>query len=192
MGSVAGWDLKRRWVADAFAALERAGYHVASAYTAVKNPKQTGFAFRDRLWEGADLVGIGVASFGHINGVHVQNVDTWERYAASLTAGELPLGRAYRPSVDERLVREFILQIKRGAVRPPYFEGKYGRTRSCGSGRSLRRCSRRLSRRAVPRPDRAHARGADARGFAAPSILPARTYGHQIYVVVRAASFQLL
>lgn len=126
MGSVAGWDRKRRWVADAFAALERAGYHVASAYTAVKNPKQTGFAYRDRLWEGADLVGIGVASFGHINGVHVQNVDTWERYAASLTAGELPLGRAYRPSVDERLIREFILQIKRGAVRPPYFEEKYG------------------------------------------------------------------
>ena len=126
MGTVAGWDAKRRWVAEAFEALERAGYHVGSAYTAVKNPSKTGFAYRDRLWEGADLVGIGVASFGHINGVHVQNVDTWERYSAALADGQLPLGRAYRPSVDERLIREFILQMKRGAVRPAYFEEKYG------------------------------------------------------------------
>jgi oxygen-independent coproporphyrinogen-3 oxidase len=126
MGTVAGWDTKRRWVQEAFAALERAGYHVGSAYTAVKDPGRTTFAYRDRLWEGADLVGIGVASFGHLNGVHVQNVDTWEKYAASLAASQLPLGRAYRPSVDERLIREFILQMKRGAVRPAYFEEKYG------------------------------------------------------------------
>jgi oxygen-independent coproporphyrinogen III oxidase len=126
MGSVAGWETKRRWVAEAFEALERAGYHVGSAYTAVKNPERTTFVYRDRLWEGADLVGIGVASFGHINGVHLQNVDTWERYSAALIAGELPLGRAYRPSLDERLIREFILQLKRGAIRPAYFEEKYG------------------------------------------------------------------
>jgi oxygen-independent coproporphyrinogen-3 oxidase len=126
MGTVADWQTKRRWVAEAFEALERAGYHVGSAYTAVKNRGGTTFEYRDRLWEGADLVGIGVASFGHINGVHVQNVDTWERYAAAIAAGTLPLGRAYRPSLDERLIREFILQMKRGAVRPAYFEEKYG------------------------------------------------------------------
>jgi oxygen-independent coproporphyrinogen-3 oxidase len=126
MGSVAGWDTKRRWVAEAFAALERAGYHVGSAYTAVKDPSRTAFAYRDRLWEGADLVGIGVASFGHVNGVHIQNVDTWEKYEAAIRRDELPLGRAYRPSPDERLIREFILQLKRGAVRPAYFEEKYG------------------------------------------------------------------
>ena len=37
-GSVAGWDTKRRWVQQAFEALERAGYHIGSAYTAVKDP----------------------------------------------------------------------------------------------------------------------------------------------------------
>jgi oxygen-independent coproporphyrinogen III oxidase len=126
MGTVADWATKRRWVEEAFAALETAGYHVGSAYTATKHAGNATFVYRDRLWEGADLVGIGVASFGHINGVHVQNVDTWEKYAAHLTAGEFPLGRAYRPSADERLIREFILQMKRGAVRPAYFEEKYG------------------------------------------------------------------
>jgi oxygen-independent coproporphyrinogen-3 oxidase len=123
---VASWATKRRWVAEAFEALERAGYHIGSAYTAVKNPSSTKFVYRDRLWEGADLVGLGVASFGHINGVHMQNVDTWEAYSPAVERGDLPLGRAYRPSADERLIRELVLQLKRGYIRPSYFRGKYG------------------------------------------------------------------
>jgi oxygen-independent coproporphyrinogen-3 oxidase len=58
--------------------------------------------------------------------VHLQNLDTWEKYAAALDAGRLPLGRAYRPTADERLIREFILQLKRGSVLPAYFREKYG------------------------------------------------------------------
>jgi oxygen-independent coproporphyrinogen III oxidase len=125
-GSLADWAQKRRWVAEAFEALEGAGYHIGSAYTAVKDPATATFMYRDRLWEGADLVGLGVASFGHVNGVHLQNLDTWEKYAAAINAGELPLGRAYGPSHDERFIREFILQLKRGAIRPAYFHDKYG------------------------------------------------------------------
>jgi oxygen-independent coproporphyrinogen III oxidase len=125
-GPIAGWAQKRRWVGEAFDALEAAGYHVGSAYTAVKDGSGATFVYRDRLWEGADLVGLGVASFGHVNGVHLQNVDTWEKYAAAIEGGGLPLGRAYRPDRDERLIREFILQLKRGSVRPRYFHDKYG------------------------------------------------------------------
>ena len=65
---VADWETKRAWVAGAFAELERAGYTVASAYTAVKNKATTRFVYRDRLWAGADLIGLGVASFGHLQG----------------------------------------------------------------------------------------------------------------------------
>ena len=72
------------------------------------------------------MVGLGVASFGHINGVHLQNVDTWEKYADAINRGEIPLGRAYRPTAEERMIREFVLQLKRGSVRPAYFQGKYG------------------------------------------------------------------
>lgn len=125
---VASWPTKRRWVAEAFEALERAGYHIGSAYTAVKRPDVTTFVYRDRLWEGADLVGLGVASFGHVNGVHMQNLDKWEPYLAAVDQGELPLGRGYRPSHEERLIRELILQLKRGWIRPRYFEEKYGET----------------------------------------------------------------
>ena len=125
-GTVAGWDVKRRWVAEAFAALERAGYHIGSAYTAVKDPSKTKFLYRDRLWQGADMAGLGVASFGHINGVHVQNKDTWETYSEAIDRGELPLSRAYRPTDDERMRRELVLQMKLGRLRPGYFAEKYG------------------------------------------------------------------
>jgi oxygen-independent coproporphyrinogen-3 oxidase len=123
---LATWSVKRRWVAGAFEALERAGYHIGSAYTAVRNPETTKFVYRDRLWEGADLAGLGVASFGHVSGVHLQNLDTWEAYSTAIESGELPLARGYRPSLEERMIREFVLQLKRGALSPAYFRDKYG------------------------------------------------------------------
>jgi len=123
---VVNWSTKRRWVAEAFEELERAGYTVRSAYTAVKDPARTKFVYTDRLWQGADMVGLGVASFGHINGVHVQNADTWETYSDPVVRGTLPLHRAYRPTHEERLIRELVLQLKLGSVRPQYFAGKYG------------------------------------------------------------------
>jgi oxygen-independent coproporphyrinogen-3 oxidase len=124
--TVAPWLTKRRWVKEAFEALERGGYHIGSAYTAVKDPARTRFVYRDYLWEGADLIGLGVASFGHVNGVHLQNLDTWETYSAKILQNELPLGRGYRPSIEERMIREFVLQLKRGWVRPAHFRDKYG------------------------------------------------------------------
>jgi oxygen-independent coproporphyrinogen-3 oxidase len=123
---VANWATKRRWVDEAFVALERAGHHLGSAYTASKDPKKTRFVYRDRLWEGADLVGLGVASFGHVSRVHMQNLDTWETYSAAVERGEIPLGRAYRPTDEERMIRELVLQLKRGSIRPAYFRTKYG------------------------------------------------------------------
>jgi oxygen-independent coproporphyrinogen-3 oxidase len=61
-----------------------------------------------------------------VNGVHVQNLDTWEAYASVVERGELPLARAFRPSDEERMIRELVLQLKRGRVQPAYFRAKYG------------------------------------------------------------------
>lgn len=122
---VADWDTKRRWVAEAFAALERAGYTISSAYTAVKKA-QTKFLYRDLLWEGADLLGTGVASFGHIGGVHYQNQHNLPEYLALVERGELPVYRALRISAEEQLVREMILQMKLGHISRRYFQDKFG------------------------------------------------------------------
>src|SRR5438552_2306189 len=111
---VASWPTKRRWTQEAFEALERAGYHIGSAYTAVKDPSRTRFIYRDRLWQGADMVGLGVAAFGHVHGGPMQNKDTWESYSDAVGRGEIPLNRAYRPTDEERLIRELVLQLKLG------------------------------------------------------------------------------
>ncbi len=75
--AVADWPTKRAWVEYSFDELGKAGYAVSSAYTMVKDPQRCRFVYRDSLWHGADMFGTGVASFGHVNGVHVQNVDGW-------------------------------------------------------------------------------------------------------------------
>ncbi len=93
--AVADWPTKRAWVEYAFDELVKAGYAVSSATTVVKDKAKTQFVYRDALWRGADMFGTGVASFGHVNGVHIQNVDTWEQYIEKLNKGELPLGRAF-------------------------------------------------------------------------------------------------
>lgn len=123
---VAEWDVKRHWVDYAFNQLEAAGYTIGSAYTAVKSKEKTRFVYRDRLWAGADLVSIGVASFGNVNGVHYQNHHDFETYIAALDAGRFPVFRALTPSPEERYIREFILQLKLGSVSAEYFTRKFG------------------------------------------------------------------
>ncbi|HEY1171449.1 MAG TPA: coproporphyrinogen-III oxidase family protein [Verrucomicrobiae bacterium] len=123
---VADWETKRRWVDYAFKELEKVGYTVGSAYTAVKNKKSATFIYRDRLWAGADLLSLGVASFGHIGGVHYQNHHEFSTYIERINKGELPTFRALTPTPDERLIREFILQFKLGRNDAGYYRQKFG------------------------------------------------------------------
>lgn len=123
---VADWETKRRWVKEAFAALEGAGYTIASGYTAVLNPERTKFIYRDELWRGADLIGLGVASFSHAAGVHYQNLTEMEPYLEAIGKGSLPIKRSFRTSAEERMIREFILQMKLGRVELGYFREKFG------------------------------------------------------------------
>ena len=181
--AVAPWSTKRRWVDEAFRELERAGYTVGSAYTAVKDPARTRFVYRDRLWQGADLAGLGVASFGHVNGVHMQNLDSWAAYAEAIQAGRLPLNRAYRPTDEERLIRELVLQLKLGSVRPSYFREKYGVRRPGALHRppGVAR-PRRLPRRVVSRDRAPLARRPAARRQPAPPLLPAGAHRHPLHI----------
>ena len=123
---VADWRTKREWVHYAFAEFEKAGYTVTSAYAAVKNPARTRFLYRDLLWTGADMVGLGVASFSHVGGTHFQNEHEFESYMAKLQEGKLPIYRALTTTSEERMIRELILQMKLGRVHRAYFQNKFG------------------------------------------------------------------
>ena len=121
---VADWDTKRRWVKYAFECLEQAGYTVTSAYTAVKDAA-TSFIYRDRLWQGADLIGLGVASFGHINRTHYQNHKDIDPYIEMLQNNELPVYRALATTDEEAMIRELVLQLKLGRINVDYFRAKF-------------------------------------------------------------------
>jgi oxygen-independent coproporphyrinogen-3 oxidase len=122
----ADWATKRARLARAFAALEQAGYSVASAYCAVRDPGKCRFLYQDAQYRGADLLGIGVSSFSYLAGFHQQNRTELSAYLDSLSAGQLPLGRAYALEPFERLVREFVLQLKLGRVDVSSLRSKYG------------------------------------------------------------------
>ncbi len=123
---VADWPTKRAWVDYAFNEFVKAGYAVSSAYTVVRDPAKSKFVYRDSLWRGADMFGTGVASFGHVSNVHVQNVDSWERYVEMVGRGELPLGRALKVAPHQGLLREMMLQMKTGHLEAGYFQRKFG------------------------------------------------------------------
>ena len=124
--AIADWPTKRAWVQYAFDEFVKAGYTVTSATTVMKDPSRTRFIYREALWTGADMFGTGVASFGYMNGVHIQNVDTWEAYIEKLNQNEIPIGRALPITDHQRLIREMILLLKTGHLDRNYFQNKFG------------------------------------------------------------------
>jgi oxygen-independent coproporphyrinogen-3 oxidase len=123
---VADWETKRRWVDYAFREFEKVGYAVNSTSTVVRDANKVKFLYREGLFSGADLLSVGVASFGHINGVHYQNQADFDPYLAKVNAGELPIFRAYPTKPDERYIREFMLMLKLGSNSRASFKAKFG------------------------------------------------------------------
>ena len=124
---VADWPTKRAWLDYAYDEFLKAGYKISSAYTVVKDDSKVNFSYRDNLWQGSDLLSTGIASFGHVSGVHYQNKPKMEDYLGDLLErGTLPLGRALRPTRHQLLVREMILLLKRGYLDRSYFSEKFG------------------------------------------------------------------
>ena len=124
--SVADWQTKRSWVDWAFSRFIEAGYSISSAYTLVRDPTKVAFQYRDMLWQGSDLAALGVASFGHMSGVHYQNASHWDEYLAAVEGGVFPITRGLKPSQKQLLIRELVLGLKKGSVNIDRLEKKFG------------------------------------------------------------------
>lgn len=123
---VADWPTKRRWASEAIDRFLSAGYQLSSGNELVKNLDTDRFVYRDNLFRGSDIVAVGVSSFGHLQGVHYQNKDQLEDYMTTVHAGELPVNRAMVPTQHQKLIREWVLQMKEGAVPAQPFRDKFG------------------------------------------------------------------
>jgi len=122
---IATWETKRKRLGETFVRLEANGYHVRSAYAAVRDPVRHRFVYQDAQYHGADLLGIGASSFSYVGGTHFQNETAATAYSAKVRAGVPPIRRAYVLSHEEQAIREFVLQLKLGSIDPAYFRQKY-------------------------------------------------------------------
>lgn len=123
---IADWATKRRWLEYALDQFQAQGYRSASAYTLATTRKPCRFIYTDALWHGGDMIGLGVSSFSHFDGVHFQNAPKFEDYVRILEGGQLPYWRALALTPRQRLIREMILQLKTGAITLDYFNRKFG------------------------------------------------------------------
>jgi coproporphyrinogen III oxidase-like Fe-S oxidoreductase len=122
---VADWVTKRHWLNYAFDQFLEHGYSIASTYTLVNSKKNCRFIYTDALWHGGDMIGLGVSSFSHFDGVNFQNAHNFEEYVRILDTNELPLLRAVSLTPMQRLIREMILQLKTGSLDIGYFRKKF-------------------------------------------------------------------
>ena len=123
---IAGWDTKRGWLNYAFEQFIAHDYEIAGTDIVATKKKTCRFIYRDALWHGGDMIGIGVSSFSHFGGVNFQNAHNFEEYVRILNEDRLPLLRAVPLTQKQRLIREMVLQLKTGALDTGYFRRKFG------------------------------------------------------------------
>jgi oxygen-independent coproporphyrinogen-3 oxidase len=72
------------------------------------------------------MLGLGVASFSHMQGIHFQNEHELGPYRDKVRQGKPPVFRALALTEEERMIREFVLQMKLGRIATGYFRDKFG------------------------------------------------------------------
>ncbi|HET6852579.1 MAG TPA: hypothetical protein VFH46_09645, partial [Pyrinomonadaceae bacterium] len=123
---IADWSTKRRWLDYAFEQFLAHDYEIAGSDIVATKKKTCRFIYRNALWHGGDMIGIGVSSFSHFGGVNFQNAHNFEEYVRILNEDRLPLLRAVSLTPKQRLIREMVLQLKTGWLDTGYFQRKFG------------------------------------------------------------------
>jgi oxygen-independent coproporphyrinogen-3 oxidase len=123
---IADWATKRRWLSYAFEEFLAHGYEIAGSDIVATKKKTCRFIYRDALWHGGDMIGLGVSSFSHFGGVNFQNAHNFEEYLRILNEDRLPIYRAVSLTPSQRLIREMVLQLKTGKLDSGYFQQKFG------------------------------------------------------------------
>ena len=123
---IADWPTKRRWLDYAFEQFLAHDYEIAGTDIVSTRKKTCRFIYRNALWHGGDMIGIGVSSFSHFGGVNFQNAHNFEEYVRIINDDRLPIYRAVSLTPKQRLIREMVLQLKTGSLDTGYFQKKFG------------------------------------------------------------------
>jgi oxygen-independent coproporphyrinogen-3 oxidase len=122
---IADWPTKRGWLDYAFEQFLAHDYEIAGTDIVATKKKTCRFIYRDALWHGGDMIGLGVSSFSHFGGVNFQNAHNFEEYVRIIKEGRLPIYRAVSLTPKQQLIREMVLQLKTGKLDIGYFQKKF-------------------------------------------------------------------
>ena len=105
------------WVVEALQLCEKSGSAIVNAHTVARTRESWRSVFvEDDFWGGGDVLALGQAAFGHLQGVLYQNADSFGGYCDSLAKEKFPIERALRLHPEERWRRAVILGFKSGRL----------------------------------------------------------------------------
>ncbi|UII27569.1 hypothetical protein LVD15_03845 [Fulvivirga maritima] len=87
------------------------GYDMWSTFAFTKDGSQSKYI--EYTWRGEDMIAYGVSSFGKIDNVNYQNLNTTFLYYQRLKNKEMPIFRSYSLSAKDLIVKELLLCASR-------------------------------------------------------------------------------
>ena len=104
---------------------QRGGYTVANCLHLVKRPEHDDVHYRS-IWEGVELKGLGLSAHSCYEGVLHQNASEMSDYYAAIDAGRLPIRRAHRLTMRDRISQAMVYGLKTLAVSRARFAEQFG------------------------------------------------------------------
>lgn len=118
-------DSELRQVRTGYRRILSGGYTLANHFSFYSDPKFE-HIHRRELWNGADMLGIGLSSHSAVNGCLYQNEASMPAYYKALDEGKLPVRRAHRMTGAEKIAQKMVLGLKNLSVDRKDFYNSFG------------------------------------------------------------------
>jgi len=118
-------DLEIKQVKAGYERLLSQGYTLANHFSFYSNAAYD-HVHRRELWNGADMLGIGLSSHSSVNGFLYQNESAMEVYYERLKNGKLPVKRGHKMTIQEKIAQKMILGLKNLNVNRHMFIEQFG------------------------------------------------------------------
>ncbi len=87
------------------------GYFFMDNYTFMYSPEYR-HVQRNELWNGADMIGIGLSAHSYFNGHIYQNENQMENYQQKLNKNELAIQKSHKITTKEKMIRQLTFGLK--------------------------------------------------------------------------------
>lgn len=118
-------DMEIVQVREGYKRIIQSGYTLANHFSFYSDKKYD-HIHRREIWNGAEMLGIGLSSHSSINGYLYQNEAIYESYLQCLNKRELPIKRCHKMTINEKRAQKMILGLKTLHVNREKFYDQFG------------------------------------------------------------------